>query len=106
MPVVAATGHRFRCAVLGKYGMLQASTSPAAASMAPRFTRDAPRVSIPVLFHMQWDDELFPRKGQCALFDALGTPEKSLIAFPGPHSTATPPAVQAWCEFVGRSLAG
>ena len=105
LPYVAAAGDRLRCAVLGKYGMRQASSSPAAVNMAPRFARDAPTITIPILFHMQWDDELFPRDGQFELFDALGTSDKRLIAFPGPHSTSTPEAVDAWCAFVQRHLA-
>jgi dienelactone hydrolase len=105
LPYVAAAGNRLRCAVLGKYGMRQASTSPTAVNMAPRFSRDAPKVNVPVLFHVQWDDELFPRDGQFELFDLLGTSDKRLLAFPGPHSTSTPEAVQAWCAFVMPHLA-
>jgi dienelactone hydrolase len=105
LPYVAAAGNRLRCAVLGKYSMRQASASPAAVNMAPRFTRDAPNITVPVLFHVQWDDELFPRDGQFELFDLLGTADKRLLAFPGPHSTSTPEAVQAWCAFVMPHLA-
>jgi hypothetical protein len=75
------------------------------AIMAPRFERDAPTVKVPVLYHVQWDDELFPRAGQFELFDLLGTPNKRLIAFPGPHGTSTPEAVDAWCAFITRHLA-
>ena len=105
LPYVAAAGSRLRCAVLGKYGMRQAS-APAAVAMAPRFTRDAPAIKVPTLFHVQWDDELFPRDGQFELFDVLGARDKRLIAFPGPHSAAAPAAIQAWCEFVAHHLAG
>lgn len=105
LPYVAAAGDRLRCAVLGKNGMLQASSMSTAASTSPRFKRDAPTITVPVLFHVQWDDELFPRDGQFELFDLLGTHDKRLIAFPGPHMTATPAAVQAWCEFVTHHLA-
>jgi hypothetical protein len=72
--------------------------------MAARFARDAPTIHVPVLFHVQWDDELFPRDGQFELFDAIGATDKQLIAFPGPHSTSSPEAVQAWCTFVTRHL--
>ena len=104
LPYVAAAGDRLRCAVLGKNGMRLAS--PGVATMTQRFHRDAPAITIPVLFHVQWDDELFPRDGQFALFDMLGARDKQLIAFPGPHSAAAPAAVQAWCDFVTRHLAG
>jgi len=101
IPYVAAAGSRLCCAMLGKNGMC-AST---ALNMAARFTQDAPRITVPVLFHVQWDDELFPRDGQFELFDLLGTNDKRLIAFPGPHGTAAPAAIQAWCEFITQHLA-
>jgi dienelactone hydrolase len=105
LPYVAAAGDRLRCAALGKNGMRQASAPAAAATMGPRFERDAPTIKVPVLFHVQWDDELFPRDGQFELFDRIGTPDKRLIAFPGPHGTSTPEAVQAWCAFLTHYLA-
>jgi dienelactone hydrolase len=101
LPFVAADGDRLCCAVLGKNGMRQAS---AMANMAPRFERDAPNITVPVLFHVQWDDELFPRQGQFELFDLFGSHDKRLIAFPGPHGGAAPAAVQAWCEFATHHL--
>ena len=79
LPYVAAAGNRLRCAVLGKNGM----SAPIAMNMALRFTEDAPKITVPVLFHVQWDDELFPRDGQFELFDLIGTHDKQLIAFPG-----------------------
>jgi dienelactone hydrolase len=105
LPYVAAAGDRLRCAVLGKNGMRQTSSMPAAVNMAARFERDAPKITVPVLFHVQWDDELFPRDGQFELFDRIGTPDKRLIAFPGPHSAAAPEAVRGWCEFITHRLA-
>ena len=102
LPYVAAAGNHLRCAVLGKNGMRQASGT---ANMAPRFERDAPTIKMPLLYHVQWDDELFPRDGQFELFDLFGTSDKRLIAFPGPHGTSTPEAVHMWCEFVTRHLA-
>jgi dienelactone hydrolase len=105
LPYVAAAGGRLRCAVLGKNGMRQSSSMATAANMAARFERDAPNINLPLLFHVQWDDELFPRDGQFELFDLFGTSDKRLIAFPGPHGAAAPEAVQAWCAFVTRHLA-
>ena len=83
LPYVAAAGDRLRCAVLGKNGMLQTSVMPTSVTMAPRFKQDAPTIKVPVLFHVQWDDELFPREGQFELFDMIGARDKRLIAFPG-----------------------
>ncbi len=102
LPYVAAAGERLRCAVLGKNGLRQASSMSSGVNMAARFALDAPTINIPVLFHVQWDDELFPRHGQFDLFHAIGAPDKQLIAFPGAHSTSCPAAVQAWCAFVRR----
>ncbi|HEY3001065.1 MAG TPA: hypothetical protein VGJ44_01835 [Kribbellaceae bacterium] len=104
LPFVAAAGPRLRCAVLGKYGTRQPPSMPAAVDMTPRFTRDAPRITVPILFHAQWDDELFPRIGQFELFELLGSRDKRLLAFPGPHRTTTPAAIEAWREFVTRHL--
>jgi dienelactone hydrolase len=101
LPFVAAASDRLCCAVLGKNGLRQTS---AMANMAPRFAQDAPNIKMPVLFHVQWDDELFPRDGQFELFDLFGSPDKRLIAFPGPHGTAAPAAIQAWCEFATHHL--
>jgi dienelactone hydrolase len=106
LPYVAVAGDRLRCAVLGKNGMQQTANMPAGVDMAPRFAQDAPKIQIPLLFHAQWDDELFQRNGQFELFDRLGTSDKRLIAFPGLHSISTPEAVQAWCTFIEQHLVG
>ncbi|MFC9691388.1 dienelactone hydrolase family protein [Kribbella sp. NPDC056951] len=100
LPYVANAGQRLRCAVLGKYGLRQSPLTSAPVDAAARVARDAPRIDIPVLFHVQWDDELFPRAGQFELFDRLGSSDKQLIAFPGTHRTTTPVATRSWCEFV------
>jgi dienelactone hydrolase len=104
LPFVAAAGPRLRCAVLGKYGLQQPQSMPAAIDMTPRFTRDAPRITVPLLFHVQRDDELFPRPGQLNLFDLLGSPDKQLLTFPGPHGHTPPTAITTWHEFVCRRL--
>jgi len=101
LPYVAAASSRLCCAVLGKNGM----RAPAALNMTARLTRDAPRVMVPVLFHVQWD-ELFPRAGQFELFDLLGAHDKRLIAFPGPHGIAAPAAIRMWCEFITHQIGG
>ena len=104
LPYLAAAGSRLRCAVLGKYGLRQPDGMPAAIDMGPRFARDAPRVTLPLLFHVQWDDERFARDGQLALFDLLGSRDKRLIAYSGGHTTTPPEAVTAWCEFIAGRL--
>ncbi|SNT58894.1 Dienelactone hydrolase [Asanoa hainanensis] len=102
LPVAAALGDRLRCAVLGKFGLRQ-EMAPGMAAPG-RVARDAARLTAPVLFHVQWHDELFPRDGQLALFDLLPSYDKELIAFPGPHGETRPEAVTRWREFVVRHL--
>jgi dienelactone hydrolase len=102
LPFVAAAGSRLCCAALGKNGML----APTGMNMAPRFRQDAPKLTVPVLFHVQWDDEIFPREGQLELFDLIGSEDKCLVAYPGPHGGSAPAAVEAWFQFILRHLAG
>jgi hypothetical protein len=45
----------------------------------------AARVTVPVEFLVQWDDELVPRAQSLALFDAFASAEKTLHANPGRH---------------------
>jgi dienelactone hydrolase len=46
----------------------------------------AARVTVPVVFLLQWDDELVPREAGLALFDAFASREKTLHANPGRHA--------------------
>lgn len=50
-----------------------------------RFEEAARRLSIPVLFVYQWDDELMTRQGGLDLFDALGSKDKTMHINPGGH---------------------
>ncbi len=63
---------RVRAAVLGLGG---ASASAEAAA----------RITVPVEFLVQWDDERVPRAQSLALFDALASAQKTLHANPGKH---------------------
>lgn len=45
----------------------------------------AARITVPVEFILQWDDEIVPRALGLALFDALGSAEKTLHASSGRH---------------------
>jgi dienelactone hydrolase len=45
----------------------------------------ATRISIPLDFWLQWDDELVPRESGLALFDAFASRDKTLHAHPGRH---------------------
>ncbi|CAK7282753.1 alpha/beta hydrolase [Streptomyces sp. RM1] len=48
-------------------------------------TEAAGRVTVPVQYALQWDDEHIPRASGLALFDAFASPEKTLHANSGPH---------------------
>ena len=106
LPFVAAAGDRLRCAVLGKNALKPIDESRRANSAGHRFKKDAPNIHVPVLFHMQWDDELFSRESQCELFDLIGSENKRLISYPGPHGRANPESIDQWCSFVEGHLRG
>jgi hypothetical protein len=46
----------------------------------------AARITVPVEFLLQWDDDLISRESGLALFDAFASAEKTLHANPGPHA--------------------
>jgi dienelactone hydrolase len=71
MPLVAAEP-RVRAAVLGLQG-------------SPVLAETAAQITVPVQFLVQWDDEQMPRAQSLALFDAIGSAEKTLHANPGKH---------------------
>ena len=104
IPFVATAGDSLRCAALGKNALETKDPSRVSASAGPRLQIDAPKIRLPVLFHMQWDDELFSRESQCALFDLIASEDKRLIAYPGPHGTSTPEAVDQWCRFIEDNI--
>jgi hypothetical protein len=45
----------------------------------------AKRITVPIEFRLQWDDEHIDRTAGLALFDAFASPEKSLHADAGAH---------------------
>jgi dienelactone hydrolase len=106
LPVAAALGPRVRCAVLCKFGIRQtALLHPGLCS--PALMMPAARaVTAPVLYHVQWDDEMFPRDGQFELFDALASADKCLVARPGPHAETHPGDEPSWQEFIRTNTAG
>lgn len=80
LPFVAAEP-RVQVAVLGLMGAMGPT--------GDRLRKDAARVDCPVLFLVQWDDDLVPRESALELFGALGATDKRLHAHPGIH-TAVP----------------
>ncbi|WP_158835201.1 hypothetical protein [Streptomyces sp. NRRL S-350] len=67
-------------------------------------TAAARRVRVPVEFVLQWDDELVPREGALALFDELGSREKTLHANPGGHLEVPDFELDASGRFLARHL--
>jgi pimeloyl-ACP methyl ester carboxylesterase len=66
----------------------------------------AARVTIPVEFLLQWDDELVARDSGLALFGAFGSREKTLHANPGGHGGAPAFEVESSERFFTRHLRG
>ncbi|MHC3424386.1 alpha/beta fold hydrolase [Streptomyces sp. DT18] len=91
VPLVAAEP-RIRAAVLGLH-------------WPDALTEAARRITVPVEYAVQWDDERIPREACLALFDAFGSREKSLHANAGRH-VDFPRHVEAdsAARFLGRHL--
>lgn len=104
LPLAAALGCELTCAVLGKFGLKQAPTLNPGLHDSKQLRNDAEHVVTPTMWHVQWDDELFPRVGQLEIFDCLGAADKQLIAFPGDHGKTDDDAVAAWVGYLVRRL--
>jgi pimeloyl-ACP methyl ester carboxylesterase len=77
LPTVAAEP-RVAVAVLGLMGI--------AGPTKDRFATDARAVACPLLFLVQWHDELFPRALAFELFEAFGSTDKRMHVSPGMHA--------------------
>jgi len=100
LPVAAALGSSVRCAVFAKFGIRQTGLLHPGLCAPGLMMTAARAVSAPVLYHVQWDDEMFPRDGQFELFDALASADKRLIARSGPHAETHPDDDASWQEFL------
>jgi dienelactone hydrolase len=105
LPVAAALGERLRCVVFGKFGLQQGPALHAGLAAPERAASDARQITAPALFHLQWDDDIFPRDGQLAFFDVLASPDKQLIGYAGPHAETKPAAIGRWRDFISCHLA-
>ncbi len=90
VPFVAAEP-RVRAAVLGLGGALASA-------------EEAGRITVPVEFLVQWDDERVPRGASLALFDAFGSAEKTLHANPGRHGEVPAFELDSALRFFARHL--
>jgi dienelactone hydrolase len=77
VPLLAAEP-RVTAGVLGLFGV-----GPEPGEDA--FRAAARSITIPLLFVLQWDDELVDREHGVALYTAFGSAEKTMHANPGPH---------------------
>ncbi|GEL93584.1 alpha/beta hydrolase [Cellulomonas composti] len=76
-----------------------------AGSFVPRVVlEEARRVTVPVHVLLQWDDEGNDRQVALDLFDALGSPEKSLYANLGGHTGVPAFAGEEAARFLARHL--
>ena len=64
----------------------------------------AARITVPVEFVLQWDDEGNPRDSVMKLFDALGSAEKTLHANPGSHFRVPSFEIDSSIQFFTRHL--
>ncbi|MDC2955056.1 alpha/beta hydrolase [Streptomyces gilvifuscus] len=64
----------------------------------------AKRITIPVEFAMQWDDEHIPREAALALFDAFASKEKSLHVNAGRHKELPRFEADSAVRFFARHL--
>ena len=70
------------------------------------WARQAAAVTIPVLFLNQWDDELMTRETSVALWEALGSTEKTMHVNPGRHVQVPRFERSASEDFFRRHLLG
>ena len=90
IPLVASES-RITAAVLGLAG-------------ADGLATPAEGITVPVEFVLQWDDEFVPRESALALFDALGSAEKSLHANSGGHMALPRFEIESAVRFFARHV--
>lgn len=91
-----AKERRIRAAVIG----LWASTYAASEHLLDY----APDICCPVWFTQQWHDQAFDHAGTHALFDAIGSEDKRLVAYPGPHLELQGERLGDAVEFLDRKM--
>ena len=105
LAAVRVLGPGLRCAVFGKFGTRSTPGINPGLHAPHRVLNDASAITAPVLFHLQWDDEIFPRPGQLQLFDAFVSSDKELLGFAGGHRVTPEHASALWHGFINRHIA-
>jgi dienelactone hydrolase len=94
---LCAVENRIKVAAMGMWGIDWGQDS--------RLLADARRMRTSVLFQIKSEDEIFSIQGQRALFDALGSPNKTLHTHAGGHSLTAPGQLQDIMDFIASGLA-
>lgn len=92
LPYVASES-RIDAAVLGLMGIPADARASAAKSLR-----------IPILFLIQWNDELVAPAQTLGLFDAIGSKEKTAHINPGAHAAVPAFEIQASEDFFAKHL--
>lgn len=89
---------RIEAAAIGLWGSTYAASEhlPGQAALA----------RCAVWFTVQWNDEFFDRESSLALFDAIGSADKRLVAYPGPHKELEGERLRDAVAFLANRLAG
>ncbi len=95
-PLIASR-EDFGLAVLGLFGIQDSFPH------ASEFLVAAQKISCPVLFLMQLEDELFNREGYLKAFDALASEDKRIHANPGLHPDVPQEEIDFAFEFLNTS---
>ncbi len=101
LPYVASEP-RIAVAVLGLCGLR--GSSIVRSGIDGRLAADAPRVTCPLMFHFQWDDERFDRDGAIELYGMLGAADKRLQSTPGLHGGTSEEAKSTLRQFIAGRL--
>ena len=91
-----ANAPSMRAAVVGMWGTSRVNSA--------RLVDDARSVRFPVLFSLQWDDEIFSREGQFEIFDALASADKHMTIYPGGHANPKGGGLEEMVEVLVRQL--
>lgn len=91
-----ASDPRVQAAVFGLMGLLGPTRR--------RMEDNAAAIACPLLFVVQWNDQLVPRDDALALFDRLGSLDKRLHAHPGEHAAVPAEELVFSVDFLARHL--